>query len=161
MYIILKEILSTCFTLIPSILAFLVASYAIITSFFSSNKADQLSETDEGNTLLHDLNSSFSAAIYFLIITLLLIIIIKFVAILEIPSMYEVEVNSICAFLIIFFLLFSIFRIKDAVSDIYSIGKASILLRPCTYSDEDKKEEIKKGNNNSSKALKTIKKKKK
>lgn len=123
---ILKEFLSLSLSLLPNMLVLLVAGYTILISFYWSETSKIIKrKSEQGKFLLNNLNSSFAAAIFFVAIFLIISLIIKSIILLEYISIIANEVNTITFGVMIYFNLFSIFVIKDAVIDIYNIGSLS------------------------------------
>lgn len=124
---ILLELLSLILSFLPNMLVLLVAGYTILVSFYWSGIAEKIKKLKNGVKLLNDLNSSFAGALYMMIYALLISLIIKCFSLLGVCviSLYAEIINQICIFILVYFLIFSILRIKDAVIDIYNIAKTS------------------------------------
>jgi hypothetical protein len=122
---ILMHIVNISLDLLPNILVLLVAGYTILISFYWSGISRELNHSAEGKSLLNSLNASFAAAIFIVLTSLFLTLIVKLISALEFSCYFGSIINMITLFVLVFFLFFALMIIKDAVVDIYNIGKIS------------------------------------
>lgn len=134
---ILSSVTDMSLSILPSILALLVTGYAILISFYWSDKAKDILQKD-GASLLSSLNSSFAMLILTIIISLFYCIVVKTISIFQISFCFGDWVNISVIFIQLYLIFFIFGTLKDAVIDIYNIGNLSIKEIPSSPSQKKK-----------------------
>ena len=126
-FVSLQKIISWSIGIIPNVLALLLAGYAIVLTVFWSDYGKNIRKYEAGKRLLNNINSSYAATIFIMVITLLLNLVIDLIASFEVvvPIAISKYANLITVFFLITFLIFSIWLLKDIAINIFNLGQAS------------------------------------
>lgn len=108
---------------IPAIIGFVLAAYAIFLSYFSSNFIHEMIGTDEGKSLYQSLNSYFAICLIGSTISLLSSLIISFIIEMNIEICCAEVINSIVVFLLLYIILFSLFNIFNIIIDAFNCAQ--------------------------------------
>jgi hypothetical protein len=127
-YLFLDVVIETSIDIIPIMLSFILAGYAILLSLYWSDFGSKVKKMHGGEELLNKINSSFSIAILIMILGVIISVIARFVYSLNLQSNYSIPINYFACFIIIFISIYSIWIIKDITINIYNLGKASVMI---------------------------------
>jgi len=96
---------------------------------FWSDYGKNIRKYEEGKQLLHNINSSYAATIFIMVITLLLNLVIDLITSFEvvISSAISRYVNATTIFFLLTLLIFSIWLLKDIAINIFNLGQTSSL----------------------------------
>ena len=119
----LKHIVNVGINIIPSMIALLLAAYAIMLTFFSSNEISILKSTEEGKELSKKINANFAACILFSIITIIVLFLVSAIANMNIQIDYSSWINYPILFVVCFLLVFTVYSLVNIVIDIYNCGQ--------------------------------------
>jgi hypothetical protein len=126
-FISLAKIVSISLSILPNIIALLLAGYAIILTLWWSEYGKNIRKYPKGIELLQNINSSYAATILFMAIALLFSFVLDIIISLEISVVKTTSkwINGITIFLISTLLIYSIWLLKDITINIYNLGQAS------------------------------------
>lgn len=119
----LKHLVDVGINIIPSMIAFLLAAYAIMLTFFSSNEISILKSTKEGKELAKSINANFAACILLSIITIIVLFLVSAVANMNIQIEHSSWINYPILFVVCFLLVFSVYSLVNIVIDIFNCGQ--------------------------------------
>lgn len=129
MYLQVKSLLELGITIIPSMVALIVAAYTIMLSFLLSDKISSIKEKTGGREFIQNINSSFAMCLLISILTIILMIVFKGISCMELevePKLAD-AINYVAYFIITFLLTYSVFILVGIVVDIYNSGQTSLL----------------------------------
>ncbi len=138
----LIKIVTVGLSVTPVMMSILLAAYAILMSMYWSPICEKMKHSGKGNKLLNELNSSFAVAIRVICLGVLYLLIISSVGIVNIP--FEVVnpniANALFFAVALYFMLFSIWIIKDIAINIYNFASFTVNTDIKNKKDEDKKD---------------------
>ena len=123
----IKHILSLGIAIVPSMVALILAAYAIMLSFILSETMSKLMATENGRELVKSINASFAACLLVSTITLIILLIISCVANLNIPIEHPNRVNYPIYFIICYLLTYSVCVLIGVVIDIFNSGQTALV----------------------------------
>lgn len=109
--------------IIPTMVALMVAAYAIVLSFLTNEKFKMVAQTDDGKNLISQLNSGFASSLTVMAFTLFVLIIIVCFARLNIACCYADVVNMVAYFILCFLLVFTVSTLKNIIVDLFNCGQ--------------------------------------
>lgn len=116
----LKHLVDVGISIIPSMIALLLAAYAIILTLLSSNEMSILKSTTDGKKLAKSINANFASCILISIITIIVLFIISSIANMNIRVEYSSWINYPTLFIVCFLIVFSVFFLINIVIDIFN-----------------------------------------
>ena len=123
----IKHILSLGIAVVPSMVALILAAYAIMLSFILSETMSKLMVTENGRELVKSINASFAACLLVSTITLIFMLIISCIANLNIPIEHPNRVNYPIYFIICYLLTYSVCVLIGVVIDIFNSGQTALV----------------------------------
>jgi hypothetical protein len=128
-FVSLEKIVSKTISILPDILALLLARYAIVLTSFWSDYGKNIRKYSTGRQLLKNINSSYAATIFIMVIALLFNFVLDIIISLEIETSVILSrwINSITIFTVTTLLIYSIWLLKDITINIYNLGQTSSL----------------------------------
>lgn len=129
MYVQVKTMLELGVTIIPGMVALMVAAYTIMLSFILSDKVDEIKKTDSGKQFVQSINSSFAMCLLVAVLTIVLLIFMQGISSMGIvvSQMCAKVINSVAYFMSCFFLVYSVYILIGIVIDIYNSGQVTLL----------------------------------
>lgn len=109
--------------IIPTMVALMLAAYAVILSFLTNERFKMVAQTDDGKDLISHLNSSYASSLSVMAFTLFVIIIISSLAHLNIECGYADKVNGVVYFIVCFLLVFTVSTLKNIIEDLFNCGQ--------------------------------------
>lgn len=124
----LFKVISVGLSIVPAMLSILLAAYAILVSIYWSPICEKMKFNSKGNKLLNEMNSSFAAAIRVITFGVLYLLIVNSVGVVCTPFniIPPVFINTLLLVISLYFILFSIWIIKDIAISIYNFSSFSI-----------------------------------
>lgn len=129
-YKILYKIVDISLNILPAIVSLLLAAYAIVLTLFWSDYGKKIRRFENGRKLLTNINSSFAAIIFFMIVGLLLGLMFQIIISMEIKlqSLLIANIaNLFGIFAMVFILFFSIYSLKDITVNIFGLGQITTI----------------------------------
>lgn len=127
MYNITISFIDLAVSIVPIMVTLIVAAYTIMLSFIMGEKTSVMKSTDEGKQLIQKLNSSFAVSLAISIFTVIVSVVCKCIALMNIPCLYADIVNYFISFIVCFLLLFCIYILYGIVIDIFNSGQTALL----------------------------------
>jgi hypothetical protein len=118
---------SETLSILPDILALLLAEYAIVLTLFWSDYGKNIRKYSVGRQLLKNINSSYAATIRIMVIALLFSFVLDIIMDLEIEisDVLSKWINNMTLFIVTTLLIYSIWLLKDITINIYNLGQTS------------------------------------
>lgn len=136
LYIILDKVTTMIISILPMILALLLAGYTIVLTLFWSEYGKKIRKYKSGKQLLQNINAAFAGTIRIMVFELIFAISIAIILSLKIPAYNYIIAfisNATLLFVSIIALIFSIWSLKDITINIFNLGQ--ILPK---FEDDDK-----------------------
>ena len=129
MYVQVEKILELGISIIPSMVALIVAAYTIMLSFILSDKVVSIKNKKGGKEFIQSINSSFAICLLISILTIIMMVLAKGVCNMgvEVEPTLAVIINNVVYFLSCFLLVYSISILIGIVIDIYNSGQTALL----------------------------------
>lgn len=119
----LKHIVNVGISIIPTLIALLLAAYAIMLNLLSNNEMSILKSSTDGKKLAKSINANFASCILISIIAIVVLFIISSIANMNIQVEYSSWINYSILFIVCYLLVFSIYSLINIVIDIYNCGQ--------------------------------------
>lgn len=124
----LFKIVNVGLSVTPAMMSILLAAYAILMSMYWSPICEKMKHSEKGNKLLNEINSSFAIAIKVICLGVLYLLLISSIGIVNLP--FEIMnpniVNALLFAIALYFMLFSIWIIKDIALNIYNLASFNV-----------------------------------
>lgn len=129
MYVQVEKILDLGISIIPSMVALIVAAYTIMLSFILSDKVTSIKNKEGGADFIQSINSGFAFCLLISILTIIMMVLAKGICNMqvEVESTLADIINYVVYFLFSFLLVYSVFILIGIVIDIYNSGQTSLL----------------------------------
>lgn len=127
-YVFLHTVIESAIDIIPIMLSFILAGYAILLSLYWSDFGSKVKGIADGGKLLNQINSSFAVTLLVMIAGIIVSVVARLIHGLQLRSEYSELINYSVCFIILFISIYSIWIIKDITINIYNLGKASMLI---------------------------------
>lgn len=129
MYVQVEKILDLGISIIPSMVALIVAAYTIMLSFILSDKVVSIKNKEGGADFIQSINSGFAFCLLISILTIIMMVLAKGICNMqvEVEPTLAVIINNVVYFLFSFLLLYSVFILIGIVIDIYNSGQTALL----------------------------------
>lgn len=129
MYVQVEKILDLGISIIPSMVALIVAAYTIMLSFILSDKVTSVKNKEGGADFIQSINSGFAFCLLISILTIIMMVLAKGICNMqvEVESTLADIINYVVYFLFSFLLVYSVFILIGIVIDIYNSGQTSLL----------------------------------
>lgn len=126
---IIVKVCNIMVALLPAFISILIAAFAIWISFFLSNTLDFIKSSNDGKTLLNELNASFLIEIGFSIVGMLFTLSVLLISDMSfsIDENMAVIVNTGVLFLLLFICFAVIWWLVYIAKNLYNIAKFTIL----------------------------------
>jgi hypothetical protein len=126
-FVSLDKIVSGTLSILPDILALLLAGYAIVLTLFWSDYGKNIRKYPAGRQLLKNINSSYAATVLIMVIALLFSFVLDIIMDLEIEvsDVLSKWINNMVIFIVTTLLIYSIWLLKDITINIYNLGQTS------------------------------------
>lgn len=124
-----RKILDLGISIIPSMVALIVAAYTIMLSFILSDKVTSIKNKEGGADFIQSINSGFAFCLLISILTIIMMVLAKGICNMqvEVESTLADIINYVVYFLFSFLLVYSVFILIGIVIDIYNSGQTSLL----------------------------------
>ena len=129
MYVQVEKILDLGISIIPSMVALIVAAYTIMLSFILSDKVTSIKNKEGGADFIQSINSGFAFCLLISILTIIMMVLAKGICNMQVevePTLADI-INYVVYFLFSFLLGYSVFILIGIVIDIYNSGQTSLL----------------------------------
>ncbi len=129
MYVQLEKILDLGISIIPSMVALIVAAYTIMLSFILSDKVTSIKNKEGGADFIQSINSGFAFCLLISILTIIMMVLAKGICNMQVevePTLADI-INYVVYFLFSFLLVYSVFILIGIVIDIYNSGQTALL----------------------------------
>ncbi len=129
MYVQVERMLDLGISIIPSMVALIVAAYTIMLSFILSDKVSSIKNKEGGADFIQSINSGFAFCLLISILTIIMMALAKGICNMEVevePTL-AVIINNVVYFLFSFLLVYSVFILIGIVIDIYNSGQTALL----------------------------------
>lgn len=129
MYVQVEKILDLGISIIPSMVALIVAAYTIMLSFILSDKVTSIKNKEGGADFIQSINSGFAFCLLISILTIIMMVLAKGICNMQVevePTLADI-INYVVYFLFSFLLVYSVFILIGIVIDIYNSGQTSLL----------------------------------
>lgn len=129
MYVQVEKILDLGISIIPSMVALIVAAYTIMLSFILSDKVTSIKNKEGGTDFIQSINSGFAFCLLISILTIIMMVLAKGICNMQVevePTLADI-INYVVYFLFSFLLVYSVFILIGIVIDIYNSGQTSLL----------------------------------
>lgn len=129
MYVQVEKILDLGISIIPSMVALIVAAYTIMLSFIISDKVTSIKNKEGGADFIQSINSGFAFCLLISILTIIMMVLAKGICNMQVevePTLADI-INYVVYFLFSFLLGYSVFILIGIVIDIYNSGQTSLL----------------------------------
>lgn len=126
-YELLKTTLDVGLSIAPVMVTLIVAAYTIILSFLMGDKFAQVKNDAAGKDFMLSLNSSFAMALFFTLLTVIAMIVVRCISDMQIKCKYAIAVDYAVYFSITFLLIFSVYILYGIVIDIFNSGQTTLL----------------------------------
>ena len=126
-YELLKAILDVGLSVAPVMVTLIVAAYTIILSFLMSDKFAQVKDSETGKDFMRSLNSSFAMALFFTLLSVIVMIVVKCISDMQIKCKYAVAIDYTAYFSISFLLILCVYILYGIVIDIFNSGQTTLL----------------------------------
>ena len=129
MYVQVERMLDLGISIIPSMVALIVAAYTIMLSFILSDKVSSIKNKEGGADFIQSINSGFAFCLLISILTIIMIALAKGICNMEVevePTL-AVIINNVVYFLFSFLLVYLVFILIGIVIDIYNSGQTALL----------------------------------
>lgn len=123
------SVLDLGISIIPSMVALIVAAYTIMLSFILSDKVTSIKNKEGGADFIQSINSGFAFCLLISILTIIMMVLAKGICNMqvEVESTLADIINYVVYFLFSFLLGYSVFILIGIVIDIYNSGQTSLL----------------------------------
>lgn len=129
MYVQVEKILDLGISIIPSMVALIVAAYTIMLSFILSDKVTSIKNKEGGADFIQSINSGFAFCLLISILTIIMMVLAKGICNMQVevePTLADI-INYVAYFLFSFLLVYSVFILIGIVIDIYNSGQTALL----------------------------------
>lgn len=129
MYVQVEKILDLGISIIPSMVALIVAAYTIMLSFILSDKVTSIKNKEGGADFIQSINSGFAFCLLISILTIIMMVLAKGICNMQVevePTLADI-INYVVYFLFSFLLVYSVFILIGIVIDIYNSGQTALL----------------------------------
>lgn len=129
MYVQVGKILDLGISIIPSMVALIVAAYTIMLSFILSDKVTSIKNKEGGADFIQSINSGFAFCLLISILTIIMMVLAKGICNMQVevePTLADI-INYVVYFLFSFLLVYSVFILIGIVIDIYNSGLTALL----------------------------------
>lgn len=129
MYVQVGKILDLGISIIPSMVALIVAAYTIMLSFILSDKVTSINNKEGGADFIQSINSGFAFCLLISILTIIMMVLAKGICNMQVevePTLADI-INYVVYFLFSFLLVYSVFILIGIVIDIYNSGQTALL----------------------------------
>ena len=129
MYVQVERMLDLGISIIPSMVALIVAAYTIMLSFILSDKVSSIKNKEGGADFIQSINSGFAFCLLISILTIIMMALAKGICNMEVevePTL-AVIINNVVYFLFSFLLVYLVFILIGIVIDIYNSGQTALL----------------------------------
>ena len=129
MYVQVGKILDLGISIIPSMVALIVAAYTIMLSFILSDKVTSIKNKEGGADFIQSINSGFAFCLLISILTIIMMVLAKGICNMQVevePTLADI-INYVVYFLFSFLLVYSVFILIGIVIDIYNSGQTALL----------------------------------
>lgn len=129
MYVQIEKILDLGISIIPSMVALIVAAYTIMLSFILSDKVTSIKNKEGGADFIQSINSGFAFCLLISILTIIMMVLAKGICNMQVevePTLADI-INYVVYFLFSFLLVYSVFILIGIVIDIYNSGQTALL----------------------------------
>ena len=126
-YVQLKELLDISISIVPSMVALVLAAYTILLSFILGKGSEYIKNSEEGKNLILILNSSFAACLIISAATVIISIFFSCLANIHICIEHSDIANYFAFFLTAYLLTYSVTILIGIVIDIFNIGQTIFL----------------------------------
>ena len=124
---ILKTITQLANEVVPAMIGLVLAAYAVLLTFFTSESFKKATETQKGKNFIKGINAGFAACLFFLALSVLVSIVIAVCIKWEYTSEYADYFNLCALFGLSFLLSYAITSIFGIIIDIYNSGQTTAL----------------------------------
>lgn len=127
MYVQVGKILDLGISIIPSMVALIVAAYTIMLSFILSDKVTSIKNKEGGADFIQSINSGFAFCLLISILTIIMMVLAKGICNMQVevePTLADI-INYVVYFLFSFLLVYSVFILIGIVIDIYNSGQTA------------------------------------
>lgn len=126
-YSLVCTVTQVALTIIPAMIALMLTAYVFVMTFlFSKDALSTMTNPEEGEKLLYNINSGFGASLLINISSVVLFFIVYCVAQGNIKIVQADMVNYIVLFLLVFFVMLSIVLQINVIIDLFSCGQVMI-----------------------------------
>lgn len=129
MYVQVEKILDLGISIIPNMVALIVAAYTIMLSFILSDKVTSIKNKEGGADFIQSINSGFAFCLLISILTIIMMVLAKGICNMQVevePTLADI-INYVAYFLFSFLLVYSVFILIGIVIDIYNSGQTALL----------------------------------
>lgn len=123
----LKNLLSLGISIIPAMIALILAAYTIILSFIMGNKVSKIKQTEESKKLIQSLNSNFASCLFVSTISIITLIIVSCICNMNIEIAQPEYVNYPVFFVVCYLLIYSVSILTGVIIDIFNSGQTILL----------------------------------
>lgn len=123
----IKHIISLGIAIVPSMVALILAAYAIMLSFILSDTMSKFKSTENGKKLIQSINAGFAACLLISTITIIVMLIVSNVANLNIEIVHSDRVNYPVYFVICYLLTYSVCVLVGVIVDIFNSGQTTLV----------------------------------
>ncbi len=122
----LKHLVGVGLSIVPAMVALILTAYTIMLTFIFGDKFASIKNTEEGNKLVQDLNSSFAACLFVSTISIITMIIVSNIANMKIAIECPNIINYPVYFLVCYLLVYSVSILIGIVVDIFNSGQTTL-----------------------------------
>lgn len=123
----LKNLLNLGISIVPAMVALILAAYTIILSFIMGDKVSEIRQTVAGKKLIQNLNSSFASCLFVSTISIIALIIVSCICNMKIEITQPEYVNYPVFFFVCYLLIYSVSILIGVVIDIFNSGQTTLL----------------------------------
>lgn len=123
----LKHLLEVGFSVVPTMVALILAAYTILLTFISGEKFKAIKDKKVREKLIKDLNSNFAACLFISSMTIISMILISCIANIHISINNPDRINYPIFFLISYLLIYSVNILIGIIIDIFNCGQTILL----------------------------------
>ena len=124
----LKHLVDIGISIVPAMVALILTAYTIILAFIISDKFSSIKETEDGQNLIKNINSSFAACLFISTISIITMIIVSSISNMNIEITNPNLINYPVYFIVCYLLIYSVSILIGIVIDIFNSGQTSLLV---------------------------------
>lgn len=135
----LKSLVSISLSIIPSMVALILAAYTLVLTFFAGDLIIKIpnNKRNEIKKLINELNACFAVFLLVLVFSLVIFVVVHFIIGFEITCDKAQLVNYFTIFFLCLLLFYSLVIIWGIIIDLYNIGQTTLSINDNSDREND------------------------